>query len=192
MSAPLLTDPAPPVLSLALAVLLGAGFGVALERAGLGNARKLVGQFYGRDFTVLKVLFTALLVAMLGVFWLARAGMLDPAGLYVPPAFLLPQLAGGIVFGAGLIAAGLCPGTACVAAASGRIDGAIVLAGVFAGVLVSGLALSVWPDAYTVSARGAWTLPELFDLPYGAVVGAVVVLALGTFAAIEHLERGAR
>lgn len=192
MSAPLLTDDAPLAVSLTLALLLGAGLGIALERAGLGNARKLVGQFYGRDFTVLKVLFTALLVAMLGVFWLARAGLLDLAGIYVPPTFLLPQLAGGIVFGAGLIIAGLCPGTACVAAASGRIDGAFVLAGVFAGVLGTGLALSAWPDVYTVSARGAWTLPELVDLPYGVVVGAVVVLALGTFAVIERIERGAR
>lgn len=188
MSAPLFAD-APLRVSLLIAVLLGIGFGVALERAGLGNARKLAAQFYGRDLTVLKVMFSALLVAMLGVFWLGRWGLLDLDAVYVPPTFVLPQLAGGLLFGAGLIVAGLCPGTACVSAASGRIDGMFVLLGLFAGMLATGLLLPRFAHFYTSTAQGAWTLPQWLHLSYSAVVALVVVIALLAFAAAEWLER---
>ena len=77
----------------------------------------------------MKVMFSALIVAMLGVFWLSRFGLLDLRAVYVPLTYLWPQLFGGLLFGAGLVVAGLCPGTACVAAATGRIDGVFVLLG---------------------------------------------------------------
>ncbi|HEV7589622.1 MAG TPA: YeeE/YedE thiosulfate transporter family protein, partial [Longimicrobium sp.] len=95
---------------LGVALVLGVAFGFALERAGLGSARKLAGQFYGRDLTVLKVMFSAIVTAALGVFWLSRLGLLDATRVYVPPTYLLPQAVGGAVFGVGLVAAGLCPG----------------------------------------------------------------------------------
>lgn len=192
MSAPLLPEGAPLVATLAAALGLGIGFGFALERAGLGSARKLVAQFYWRDLAVLKVLFSALVTAMLGVFWLSRFGLLDLAAVHVPETFVGPQLAGGVLFGAGLIVAGLCPGTACVSAATGRIDGVFVLLGIFSGMLLIGLILRKFERFYTSTAHGAWTLPELFDVPYGAVVAAVVVLALAAFAVAERIERGAR
>src|SRR5689334_3744209 len=100
--------------ALALALGLGAAFGWTLERAGLGSARVIAGQFYGRDFTVFKVMFSALVTAMLGVFWLGRLGVLDVARLDLPPTVPLAQLAGGLVFGVGFLLAGLCPGTSCV------------------------------------------------------------------------------
>src|SRR3954467_3154171 len=104
------------------AIVIGIAFGFALERAGLGSARKLAGQFYLTDLTVFKVMFTAILVAMLGSFWLSRLGVFDLANVYVPQTWIAPQLAGGVLFGAGFVVAGLCPGTSCVAAASGRGD----------------------------------------------------------------------
>jgi len=188
VSAPLIADNALGA-SLAAAVALGAGFGFALERAGLGSARKLIGQFYGRDFTVMKVMFSALVVAMLGVFWLSRLGLLDLQAVYVPPTYLWPQLCGGLLFGAGLVVAGLCPGTACVAAATGRVDGLFVLCGFFAGMLGVGLVSGDIAGFFESGAHGAWTLPELTGLPYGVVVAAVVMLALAAFAFAEWFER---
>jgi len=191
MSAPLISDDALGA-SLGAAVALGAGFGFALERAGLGSARKLVGQFFGRDLAVMKVMFSALVVAMLGVFWLSRWGLLDLRAVYVPLTYLWPQLFGGLLFGAGLIVAGLCPGTACVAAATGRVDGVFVVLGFFAGMIGVGLLLEGFADFYSSGAHGAWTLPELIGLPYGSVVAAVVVLALAAFAGAEWIERRVR
>lgn len=173
------------------ALVIGIAFGWCLERAGLGDARKLAGQFYLTDLTVFKVMFSAIVTAMLGVFWLARFGLLDLHAVYVPETYLLPQLAGGLLFGIGFAAAGLCPGTSCVAAASGRGDGAMVVAGMFAGVVVTGLAFAPLRALYESTARGPLTLPQLLRVPYGVVVFAVVAMALGMFAAAERWERRA-
>jgi uncharacterized membrane protein YedE/YeeE len=192
MSAPFIAEGGPLTTSLLAALVVGTGFGFALERAGLGSARKLVGQFYGRDFSVLKVMFSALLVAMLGVFWLGRFGLLDVRALHVPETYVWPQVLGAALFGAGLILAGLCPGTACVSAATGRIDGLFVLLGLFGGMAIVGLVLERFEAFFVSSARGAWTLPELLGLSHGMVVAAVVALALLAFAACEWLERRVR
>jgi uncharacterized membrane protein YedE/YeeE len=167
----------------------GVAFGAALERAGLGSARKLVGQFYGTDLAVFKVMFTAIVVAMLGAFWLGRAGALDLSRVEVPGTWLVPQLVGGVLFGAGLAAAGLCPGTSCVAAATGRGDGLAVVLGLFSGVLVTGLAFAPLRGLYESTARGPLTLPAWLGVPYGAVVLAVVVMALVGFRVAERIER---
>ena len=159
-------------MALTFALVIGIAFGFTLERAGLGTAPKLAGQFYLADFTVMKVMFTAIVVAMTGAFWLARLGVIDLEGIFVPETFLLPQLAGGAIFGAGFLVAGLCPGTSCVAAASGRGDGAAVMAGMFAGIVVAGLAFSSF---YSKTAFGAWTVPQLLHVPYAVIVGIIVL-----------------
>jgi uncharacterized protein len=192
MIAPFIAEDGSAGVSLLAALCVGAGFGCVLERAGLGSARKLVGQFHGRDLTVLKVLFSALVVAMLGVFWLGWLGWLDVGALYVPETFVWPQLVGAVLFGAGLVVAGLCPGTACVSAATGRLDGWCVLLGLFSGMVVVGLLLDRLQPFFESSARGAWTLPEWLGLPHGEVVAAVVALALLAFVAAEWFERRAR
>jgi uncharacterized protein len=167
---------------------VGIAFGFALERAGLGSARKLTGQFFLTDLTVFKVMFSAIVTAMLGTFWLGRLGLMDLAFLYVPETYLGAQIAGGLIFGAGFALAGLCPGTSCVSAATGRGDGAMVVAGMFAGVLATGLAFPLVERLYNSGAHGAWTLPQLLQLPYGVVVFGVVLIALVGFAAAEWIE----
>ena len=173
--------------AIVVALAIGLAFGWALERAGLGSARKLMGQFYLTDLTVFKVMFSAIVTAMLGTFWLARLGILDLSQVYVPETYLLPQLAGGLVFGAGFALAGLCPGTSCVAAATGRGDGVAVVAGMFSAVLVTGLAFASLQRFYESGARGSFTLPQLVHLPYGIVVGGVVLVALSAFVLAERL-----
>jgi uncharacterized membrane protein YedE/YeeE len=174
--------------TLVTAVAIGVAFGAALERAGLGSARKLVGQFTGTDLTVFKVMFSAIVVAMLGAFWLARLGVLDLSRVAVPETWVVPQLVGGVVFGAGMATAGLCPGTSCVAAASGRGDGLAVLLGMFTGVLATGLAFAPLRGLYEATARGALILPAWLEVPYGAVVLAIVAIALVGFRVAERIE----
>ena len=167
------------------ALLIGIAFGFVLERAGLGNARKLAGQFYFTDLTVFKVMFSAIVTAMLGVFWL---GLTDVA---VPPTYLLPQLIGGLIFGLGFVCAGLCPGTSCVSAATGSTDGLMVVAGLFGGVLLSGAAGLSNTTFYNATARGPLTFPQLLRIPEGAIVFAVTAFALVLFALAERFERPA-
>jgi len=174
--------------SLATAVVIGIAFGWCLERSGMGSARKLAGQFYFTDLTVFKVMFSAIVTAMLGAFWLGRIGALDLSRVYVPETFIMPQLAGGLVFGVGSAVGGLCPGTSCVAAATGRGDGAMLVAGMFAGVMATGVLFRPLATFYGSTARGTLTIPQLLHVPYGAVVLGIVAVALAGFRAAEWLE----
>jgi uncharacterized membrane protein YedE/YeeE len=190
VSAPLpLASPDGTLPALAVALGVGITFGWWLERAGLGSARKLMGQFRLTDLTVFKVMFTAIVTAMLGLFWLGWLGAVDLAAVHVPETFAGPQLAGGIVFGAGMALAGLCPGTSCVAAATGRIDGIAVMSGFLAGVMATALALPAIGAFYTAGARGVLTLGDVAGVAPGTTTLAVVTAALVGFAAAERVER---
>jgi uncharacterized membrane protein YedE/YeeE len=175
--------------SLVVALLIGIAFGWFLERSGMGNARKLAGQFYLRDMTVFKVMFTAIVTAMLGVFWLGWLGVLDVSRVYVPETWIVPQLVGGIVFGFGFVIAGLCPGTSCVAAASGRIDGMVVVIGMFAGVLGVGLLLGRLQSFYESTPRGSLTFPDLLNVSTGLIVFFVTVVAIVGFIIADRIEQ---
>jgi hypothetical protein len=175
--------------SLAGALGVGIAFGWCLERAGLGSAPKLMGQFTLRDMTVLKVMFSAIVTAMLGLFWLSWLGVVDLARVAVPPTFIGPQIAGGVVFGAGMALAGLCPGTSCVAAATGRLDGLTVAGGFFAGVLGAGLAVPAIASFYGSGSRGAVALPAALGVAQGTVTFVVVAGALAAFALAGRIER---
>jgi rhodanese-related sulfurtransferase len=174
--------------ALAVAIFLGAAFGWFLERGGLGNARKLAGQFYLTDFAVFKVMFSAILTAMLGLFWLGKLEIVDVARVYVPETYLLPQFVGGLVFGAGFVIGGLCPGTSCVAAATGRLDGLAVVVGMLGGIWVFSEAFPVLEAFYISTPRGTLTLPALLGIPPGVAVFAVVAIALVAFTGAGRLR----
>lgn len=178
--------------SLWIALVIGIGFGFFLERAGLGNSVKLAAQFYLRDLTVFKVMFTAIVTAMIGLFALSKLGLVDPARLQVPETFLWSQLVGGLVFGVGFVVGGYCPGTGCVALSSGRLDGVLVLAGMSAGVFLFGELFPRLRDFYVAAALGPATLPDLVGWPQGMVVALVAVVAAAGFVAAERLERRRR
>jgi uncharacterized membrane protein YedE/YeeE len=175
--------------ALLTAPLIGIAFGWFLERGGLGDAPRLAGQIYLTDLRVFKVMFSALITAMLGVFWLDRAGLLDLSLVHVPETFLLPQAIGGALFGIGFLIAGLCPGTSCVAAASGKLDGFGVIAGILGGVLLFNISFPWLEGFYQSTARGAITLPTVLGLSPGIVVALVTLAALGGFFLAGIIER---
>jgi uncharacterized membrane protein YedE/YeeE len=188
MTAPFYDGSAVDARALTVALGLGIAFGFLLERSGLGNARKLSAQFRLTDLAMLKVMFSAIVTASLGVFWLSRVGVLDLGRVYVPETYLLPQLAGGALFGAGLVVAGLCPGTACVSAASGNIDGVAVIGGLLLGVLAYGVVHPVVQPFASSTPRGAFTMPQLVGASHGVTVLVLVIVALAAFWGAEWLE----
>lgn len=173
------------------AFIVGIAFGACLERAGLGSAKKLMGQFTLRDLAVFKVMFSAIVTAMLGLFWLSRLGVVGISRVYVPETFLLPQLVGGVIFGVGFAVAGLCPGTSCVAAATGRGDGMAAMVGMFVGVLAAGAAYPMYERFFLATPRGSLTFPALLGVSDGVVVMVVVAMALTGFAFARRIERAA-
>lgn len=174
--------------SLVVAFFIGIGFGFFLERAGFGSARKLVSQFYLNDLAVFKVMFTAIVTAMLGVTYLGWTGWLDLSLVYLVPTYLAPQVVGGLVLGVGFVVGGYCPGTSIAATATGRLDGALYVLGVFAGMLAFAEAYPLLKGFYLSGVGVAQTLPQTFGLPYGVVVFAVVLMAVGGFYGASLLE----
>ncbi len=178
-----------PAAELALALALGLGFGFALERAGFGSARKLTAVFYLWDMAVVKVMFTAIVTAMSGVALLTAAGALDLGALYVEPTNFAAAAIGGLLFGAGFVVGGYCPGTSVAAAATGKIDGLVFLAGIAAGTVGFAVVFPALSGFYTATPLGQVTSPASFGLPYGVVVFAVVVVALAGFWGAGLVER---
>jgi rhodanese-related sulfurtransferase len=170
-----------PFATLVAAPIVGFAFGWFLERGGLANARKLAGQFYLTDLTVFKVMFSALLTAMLGAFWLDRLGVLDLDLVYIPETFVLPQALGGVLFGAGFLIGGLCPGTSCVAAASGRLDGLAVIGGMLLGVLAFNVTFDWIAPFYESTPLGQIRLTDAIGISRGAGVALVTAMALAGF-----------
>ena len=111
-------------------LIVGFSFGYVLEIAGFGNSKKLAAQFYFKDMTVLKVMFSAIIVAMVFIFGASAVGLLDYNLIWVNPTYLWPGIIGGLIMGVGFIVGGFCPGTSLVAAASGKIDGQPIVMGV--------------------------------------------------------------
>jgi len=176
-------------VSLVVAFVIGIGFGFFLERAGFGSARKLTAQFYLTDLSVFKVMFSAIVTAMLGTFYLGWLGFLDLSLVYLTPTFIVPQAAGGLILGIGFVVGGYCPGTACVGISTGKLDAIACLAGIFAGIFAFGEAYPLIRTFYNATGMGTITLPQAFSLSYGLVVFAVVLMAVGSFSGATWLER---
>lgn len=175
--------------SLWLALGLGVGFGFFLERAGLGSSVKLAAQFYLTDLAVFKVMFTAIVTALVGLGALSAAGLVDLAAIDMPGTFVLPQLVGGLVFGVGFVVGGYCPGTGCVGLASGRLDAVAVVLGMLAGSFAFAEAYPLLAGFYGATPLGPVTIPELLGVPAWVAGVAVVALAAGGFVLAERLER---
>ena len=176
-------------MSLVLAFVLGTGFGFFLERAGFGSARKLAAQFYLYDMSVFKVMFTAIVTAMLGVTYLGWIGWLDLSLVYLVPTHLVPQIVGGLVLGVGFVVGGYCPGTSVASLATGRVDGFVYAFGIGAGTLVYAEVFPWIKGFVNSNDMGQVTLPEVFDLPWGLLVFAVVMIAVAGFSAATFIER---
>ena len=153
--------------SLVVAFVIGIGFGFFLERAGFGSARKLVSQFYLDDLAVFKVMFTAIVTAMLGVTYLAWMGLLDLSLVFLNPTYLWPMIVGGLVLGAGFVVGGYCPGTSVAATATGRVDALFFVGGLLAGTLVFAEALPLIKGFFYSGAMGPQTIPGYFQPALG-------------------------
>ena len=126
---PLVPDIISNNLNFIVALVIGILFGVILEQAGFSTSKKLVGLFYGYDFTVLRVFFTAGIVSMIGIMGLEHYGLIDINLVYINPTFLWSAIIGGLIMGLGFVVGGFCPGTSVCAAAIGKIDAMIFIVG---------------------------------------------------------------
>jgi len=163
------------------AVLLGMGFGFALEASGFSSSRKIIGTFFGYDFVVVKVFFTAAIVASVGLLYLNYFGLVDFAQLYIQPTFLSSAIIGGIIMGIGFAMAGFCPGTSLCAAAVGRIDGLVFFGGMFIGVFLFSESFSLFEGIFYSGSQGAVMINTVLGISPELFTFFLVLAAVGMF-----------
>jgi rhodanese-related sulfurtransferase len=187
--APLVPDYLSNELNVLSGLLVGIAFGYVLEQAGFSSARRLVGLFYGYDFTVLRVFFTAAVTALAGTLLLGWAGLLDLDAVYVNPTFLWPALVGGAVMGVGFLLGGYCPGPSVCAAAVGKKDAIAFVAGGFLGVFAYGEAYPAFTGFANGSALGPIRVYDSLGVSRGLFVLLLIAGAVAAFAATSAIER---
>ncbi len=179
-------------IGLVVGVLIGFFFGFVLERAGFGRSTTLAGQFYFHDMTVFKVMFTAIVTAMLGVVVVDGLGLADfghIASMVVSGTFLWPMIFGGLLLGAGFIISGYCPGTSLVAAASGNLDGMLAFGGVIIGSVLFGEMYPLVSQFYLSGDMGQVFLYEMLGVPPAVVAMGIAAGAVGCFLGAEVVEK---
>lgn len=166
-----------------LALPFGMAFGALLHRGRVTDYNVIVNQFRFRDYTVLKVMLTAILVGGVGVWLLHGAGHATYA---IKPANLLGVGLGAALFGVGMVLYGFCPGTGVAAIATGSLDALVGFAGMLAGAVLYALSYP-WIEQHiqTVAALGKVRLPDLTGVPDAVWFAGLAVLAGVVFWLIE-------
>jgi uncharacterized protein len=171
------------------AVLVGMGFGFALESSGFSSSRKIIGTFFGYDFVVVKVFFTAAIVASLGLLYLSHLGLVDFSLLYIQPTFLTSAIVGGIVMGIGFAMGGFCPGTSLCATAVGRMDGLVFFGGMFIGVFMFSESFPLFEKMYYSGSQGAKMINSAFGISPELFTFFLVLAAVGMFFGASWLQK---
>jgi rhodanese-related sulfurtransferase/uncharacterized membrane protein YedE/YeeE len=185
---PLVPDIISNDLNFIVALIIGILFGAILEQAGFSTSKKLVGLFYGYDFTVLRVFFTAGVVAMTGVLALVHFGYLDMNLVYINPTFLWSAIVGGLIMGLGFVVGGFCPGTSVCAASIGKIDAMIFVAGSAIGVFIFAEAYPIFEPLYKAANLGSPQIFETLGMSQSLFAFLLAVVALTAFWAVSIIE----
>ena len=143
---------------LLLGLLTGIVFGILLQKGRVAKFSVIVGQFILKDWTVVKVMGTAVVVGSVGVHALVSSGQ---AHLHVKPVLLGGVLVGGVCFGVGMAIFGYCPGTSVAACGEGKPDAMVGVLGMLAGALVFVVDFSaLQPLIKGLGDMGKVTLPD--------------------------------
>lgn len=171
-----------------VAVLSGIAFGYLLISVGMGNSRKISAVFYGEDWSVMKIMFSAVVTTMLLTYSSFYIGLLDVELLQMANVNLLAVIVGGLIFGTGMAIGGYCPGTSAAAVVTLKLDAMIFVGGFLVGVWLYAVNYP-WISANLFSSDlGTLTLSDIFKIPYGVMVLLVVFIALITFYLLEKFE----
>lgn len=168
-------------------LLFGIIFGFLLHRGGVTDYNVIVRQFLFRDFTVLKVMLTAIVVGGGGV-WLLHGQEL--ANFHIKPATMLAVVLGALLFGIGMVIYGYCPGTGVAAIATGRLDALVGFVGMLVGGALYALSYDwIVVNILPVADLGKKRLPELASLPEWVWYTGLLVMAVGVFALVARAEK---
>jgi magnesium-transporting ATPase (P-type) len=179
----------PEWLDLLTALLIGIGFGFALEQAGFSSSRKLAGMFYGYDTTVIKVFFTAAIVALVGSQFLSYFGLLNLKQVFVNEYYVKASIIGGIIMGAGFIMGGFCPGTGLCALSIGKIDAMLYVAGGLTGAFLFAETYPMIRNIADGDYKGPVKINEVMGMSPGLFAFLLILAAVLMFWLAEKSEK---
>jgi len=179
----------PEWLDLLIAFLIGTGFGFSLEQAGFSSSRKLAGMFYGYDTTVIKVFFTAAIVALIGSQLLSYFGLLDLTKVFVNEYYVAASIVGGVIMGAGFIMGGFCPGTGLSAMSIGKIDAMVFFIGGLTGAFLFAETYPMIQNLANGYYRGPVKINEALGISPGLFTLLLIVAAVFMFWLSEAAEK---
>ncbi len=172
-----------------IALLLGVGFGFALEASGFSSSRKIMGTFFGYDFVVLRVFFTAAITAMTGIFYFDYMGWMDMSMLYINPYYVMSAIIGGIIMGFGFALGGFCPGTSFTGVAIGKIDAMVFSGGLFVGVFIFSELYPLFQGLYNSHNLGGAKIYDLLGMRATVFAFLLIVAAVGMFYGAAFVEK---
>lgn len=173
-------------LQLLIGLLIGVGFGFCLNKGGVTNYDVIIGQLLLTDFTVLKLMLTAVLVGIPGIHLMKSLGWAD---FHTFKGSAGSTVIGGLMFGIGFGLLGYCPGTVAGAIGHGQLD---ALLGGAVGLLIG---TAVYAEYYpglkrTLLSAGpfpAETIPEMIHLSRGYTAVGFMGLIAFTLLLLEYL-----
>lgn len=170
-------------LNLLYALLIGITFGFLLEKAGFGKSNHIAPVFYFRDLRVAQVMVSAILTTATWMIIAVYNGWIDFNQVFIPQTYVWPYLLGGVLFGFGMVMSGWCPGTAVVGFATGKIDAAVFLLGVIAGMYVYFDQFDKIADFANSSPLGRFTIDKLIggDIYTSYLVTVIIGISLAIF-----------
>ena len=172
-----------------IAIFIGIVFGFVLEASGFSSSRKLAGVFYGYDFAVLKVFFTAAAVSVIGIYYMSYLGYINIDQLYVHPTYLWGAIIGGVIMGVGFVSGGFCPGTSLCAVAIGKLDAWIYVAGIMIGVFLFSELYPLFQPIYEGYFFGNITLMDSFGWNPYWIIFIFAIIAIVAFAVSDFVRK---
>ncbi len=172
-----------------IAVLIGMAFGFVLERSGFSSSRKIAGLFYGYDFTVLRVFFTAAVTTAIGLIYFNYLGWIDMSLVYIHPTYITASIVGGLIMGLGFIMGGFCPGTSLCGAAIGKIDGIIFTIGLMIGIFIFSEAFPVLEGMYNSNYMGHILISDYLGISSTLFVFLFTLMAVAAFIVATLVQR---
>lgn len=172
-----------------IAILIGMAFGIVMEGSGFSSTRKIVGLFYGYDFTVIRVFLTATITAAIGILYFDYFGWIDMSLVYIHPTYITAAIVGGLFMGLGFITGGYCPGTSLCGVAIGKIDGIVYTIGLFLGIFLFSEAYSMIEGIYGMGALGNVKINDILGMTSGLFVLLFTIIAVVTFYVTTLIRR---
>lgn len=159
------------------AAVFGLAFGFLLQKAGVAKYHVLEGQLLLTDFTVMKVMLSAIFVAMVGLYFLKKTAKIK---FHLKPTKLASNITGGLVFGVGFACAGYCPGTGAAGLGQGDVPALIFMSGLVAGsYLFAECSAFLKRTIDKVGDKGKITLHTLMRINVGPSIALFAIVIAG-------------